>query len=258
MRMTLAAALLAAPLAAGAAGALLFQSPSQAQDTTASVLTEEERTAIRAEIRAYLLEEPEIMIEVMRELEARQQAAERRRAEQALSTLAPQIYDDGFSYVGGNPDGDVTLVEFLDYRCGFCKRAHAEVATLLEADPNIRLIVKEFPILGPDSEFASRAAFAAMSQQDGALYKAFSDALMEERQVDRNSVKRIAGEVGLDWAAIEAEMDSPEVSAKIEQNYQLALEINGTPAFIIGGEVIRGYVEANVLIEQAEVARSSN
>ncbi|MEL6279661.1 MAG: DsbA family protein [Pseudomonadota bacterium] len=256
MRIFSIAALAAAAMMTAAPGLGVAQSDSDASEA----FSQEQRDAIREEIRTYLLEEPEIMIEVMRELEERRRVAEQRRSEQALVTLAPQIFDDGYSYVGGNVDGDVTLVEFLDYRCGFCKRAHGEVAAVLETDPNIRLVIKEFPILGPDSEFASRAAMASMKQQDGELYKAFSDALMEERNVNRAAVERIAGEVGLDWGSLETEMESPEITEQIEKNYELAqaLDINGTPAFIIGDEVIRGYVEADVLIEQAEAARSSN
>ncbi|MEN8840679.1 MAG: thioredoxin domain-containing protein, partial [Octadecabacter sp.] len=127
-----------------------------AQDT----MTEAERTEFRAEVRAYLLENPEVLMEAIAVLETRQAQAEVLRDDQLVAMNMNALLDDGFSYVGGNPDGDITIIEFTDYRCGFCRRAHPEVAELLESDGNIRMITKEFPILGEQSVVASQFAVA--------------------------------------------------------------------------------------------------
>lgn len=236
-----------------AAGATL--APAHAQST----MTEAEREAFRAEVRAFLLEEPELILEALRTLEERQRIAEEEAAQTALTDHAELIFDDGFSFVGGNPDGDLTLVEFLDYRCGFCKRAHSHVQNFLAHDGDIRLVVKEFPVLGPDSEYAGRAAMASLRQNDGATYKAFHDAMIEHRgPLDQGIVKQLAREVGLDVAQLERDMDSPEISANIQVTYDLAqlLGINGTPAFIIGDRIVRGFVPEETLAQLAAEVRA--
>ena len=145
-------------LFAAPALALCMTLPAKALDLTQ--MTDEERAIFREEVRAYLMDNPEVIMEAVAVLEAREAEAQAQADLSLVSDNAADIFDDGFSWVGGNPDGDITLVEFLDYRCGFCKRAHGEVAKLLESDGNIRLIVKEFPILGEQSLLASRFAVA--------------------------------------------------------------------------------------------------
>lgn len=217
-----------------------------------------------AAIEKYLQENPQAIIASLEtyEREERERIA-REQAEADVEIVAANreaIFEDGFSLVTGNPDGDLTLVEFSDYNCGYCKRAHGEVAKFLEADGNIRLIVKEFPILGPGSVVAGRAALASTMQEDGAKYKAFSDALMEHRgSHNEDSVMKIAEEVGLDVEQLAKDMESQEIEKRIRATYALAekLKINGTPAFIIGDQVMRGFVPAERLEELARSARSS-
>lgn len=243
--------------ALGLAAGLLAPSAALAQNA----MTDAEREAFRAEVRAFLLEEPQVMLDVLHRLEEYQREQERLAEQEALSILAPDLYEDGYSFVGGNLDGDLTLVEFLDYRCGYCKRAHSHVADFLESDGGVRLIVKEFPVLGPASEYAGRAAMASLMQADGALYKPFHDAMIEHRgDLSRDVVHALARDVGLDLDVLQADMERPEVADNIRRNYEIAnaLGIRGTPAFIIGGQVIRGFVPAETLLEIASAERAAD
>ena len=173
-----------------------------------------------------------------------------------VSDNAADLFDDGFSWVGGNPDGDITLVEFLDYRCGFCKRAHGEVAKLLEADGNIRLIIKEFPILGEQSLLASRFAVATKQVAGDDAYKGIADALMEMNgDVNMRALRRMATTFGLDADASEARMDSAEVTDEIRRTRALAqrLQITGTPTFVLEDELLRGFLpydEMQALVDE--------
>ena len=141
-------------------------------------MSDAEREIFREEIRNYLLENPEVIMEAVSVLEQRDAVAQAQADEGLVASYAEDIFNDDHSWNGGNPQGDITLVEFLDYRCGFCKRAHGEIAKLLEADGNIRLIVKEFPILGEQSMLASRFAVATKQIAGDDAYKSMADALM--------------------------------------------------------------------------------
>ncbi|MGJ8557048.1 MAG: thioredoxin domain-containing protein, partial [Sulfitobacter geojensis] len=164
----------AAPIVAAA-----LALPATAMDLTE--LSDAERAQFRAEVRAYLMENPEVIMEAVDALREKEANAQAQADVDLVSVNADAIFDDGYSWVGGNPDGDITLVEFLDYRCGYCKKAHDEVAKLLEKDGNIRLIVKEFPILGDQSVLASRFAVAVKQVAGDDSYKAMNDALMAFR-----------------------------------------------------------------------------
>jgi len=153
-----------------------FTAPAHALDV--SHMTEAERVAFRAEVRAYLMENPEVILEAVDVLEKRQAAAAAQSDLSLVADNAADLFDDGYSWVGGNPDGDITLVEFLDYRCAYCRRAMPEVASLLAADGNIRLIVKELPILGDGSVLASRFAIATKTVEGPHPYQQMHDALM--------------------------------------------------------------------------------
>ncbi|MEM6385809.1 MAG: DsbA family protein [Pseudomonadota bacterium] len=210
-------------------------------------MSEPEREAFRAEIRSYLMENPEVLMEAIGVLEERRAAEAAAQEQLLLEQYRAAIFEDGHSWIGGNPDGDVTIVEFLDYRCGFCKRAHPQVQTLLAGDTNIRLIVKEFPILGPESELASRFAIATKMVNGDESYSAVHDALMEwQGPVNQGILGRIAEQAGItDTTAILAKMNSEAVSTIIRNNRALgqALRIAGTPSFIMGDNFVRGYVE---------------
>jgi protein-disulfide isomerase len=230
-------------LALAAAGFLAAALPAAALDLGA--MTDAEREAFRAEVRAYLLENPEVLTEAIavleQEEELRQIEADRALVAQNLAL----IQDDGHSWVGGNPDGDITVVEFMDYRCGYCRRASPEVEALVQGDGNIRFVLKEFPILGPQSEMASRFAIAVQQIHGDDAYKDVHDALIAlEADIDEGSLGRLAEALALDPAPILDRMASPEVSAVIDANYALAeaLGISGTPTFVMGDQMVRGYV----------------
>ncbi|GAA6175565.1 DsbA family protein [Sulfitobacter pacificus] len=217
--------------------------PAAAMDLTE--LSDAERAQFRAEVRAYLMENPEVIMEAVDALREKEANAQAQADVDLVSVNAKAIFDDGYSWVGGNPEGDITLVEFLDYRCGYCKKAHDEVAKLLEKDGNIRLIVKEFPILGEQSVLASRFAVAVKQVAGDDSYKAMNDALMAFRgDVTPASLRRMASTFGLDMDAIEAVMDSDAVTQEIAETRALAqrLQITGTPTFVMKDELLRGYL----------------
>ena len=211
----------------------------------AEAMTDAERLAFRAEVRAYLLENPEVLTEAIAILEGRQAAAEVARDVTLLADNKAAIFDDGQSWVGGNPDGDITIVEFMDYRCGYCRKAWSEVDELVSSDGNIRFVVKEFPILGEASDLSSRFAIATLQLAGPAAYKRAHDALITLRgEATKPVLERLAGDLGLDAPAIMARMAAPEVTAVIQANHALAstLDISGTPTFVVQGTMLRGYV----------------
>lgn len=236
-----------APLALAAFTALAL--PAAATDLGA--LSEAERTAFRAEVRAYLLENPEVLMEAIAALEARQAEQQAQGDAALLAANAADLYDDAKSWVGGNPDGSVTIVEFADYRCGYCRKAHPEVMDLLGADGDIRYIVKEFPILGEQSVLASRFAISVLNQAGPEAYRAVHDQLYTgfRGDVTPETLDRLATDLGLDAAAILEGMTAPEVEAVIAANHALAqrLQISGTPTFVIGDQMVRGYVPLETL-----------
>jgi protein-disulfide isomerase len=178
------------------------------------------------------------------------------RTEQ-VRVLADQIFFAEGSPVGGNPDGDVTLVEFFDYNCGYCKRVMPAVEAVAEADPNLRIVYKEFPILSEGSMIAARAALASRAQD---LYEPFHEALMGfEGRIGESEVFAIAEGVGLDVEQLREDMGSDAVTAEIAANMDLAraLQINGTPAFVVGDQVIPGAVPQAQLESAIAEARGS-
>ncbi len=208
-------------------------------------MTDAERQAFRDEVRAYLIDNPEVLMEAIQVLESREAQAQAEGDAALVAAHAEALFDDGASWVGGNPDGDVTVVEFMDYRCGYCRRAFPEVAELIESDGNIRFVVKEFPILGEQSVLASRFAIATQRIAGDAAYEQVHDALMTLRgDVTPESLQGLAEEAGLDWQAISAEMQAPEVTRRISDAHALgtSLGIQGTPSFVIGDQMVRGYV----------------
>ena len=220
--------------------ALMLAAPATAQD-----MTDAEREAFRAEVRAYLLENPEVLTEAIQVLEQRQAAAAQARDADLVQANAEALFNSETSYVGGNPDGDFTVVEFLDYRCGYCKRAHPEVAALLDRDPGIRYVIKEYPILGPESELAAQYALAVQALAGDEIYYEVHNTLMElDSGITDAALTRISTAFGLDHAAVTAKMATPEIAAIIAENRALAanLAISGTPSFVFDDQLLRGYV----------------
>lgn len=212
--------------------------PAAAQAQTPA--THEARRAIEQIVRDYILANPEIIMEAVARLREKKQIAEEDADRQILAAVRDEIANDPNSYVGGNPAGDVTVVEFFDYRCGVCKQFHPIVAELVQSDTRIRRVYKEWPILGPDSVVASRAAIASRKQ---GKYLAFHVAMMESRApLDEARILQIAASVGLDTGRLRKDMASSEVEQVIARNYALAekLKLNGTPSFLIGDKILRG------------------
>ena len=237
--------------------ALALAHPALAFDPAA--MSDAERAAFRAEIRTYLIENPEVLVEAITALDARNASAQLANDSALLSQNAPAIFDDGWSWAGGNPGGDVTLVEFVDYRCGYCKRAHAEVADLVQSDGNIRYVLKEFPILGEASLLASRFAIAVRTVGGADLYWQTHDSLMNFRgDITPDALDRLAVQLGLDVQLVRQAMDDPAVMAEITANHDLAtvLDISGTPTFVLqvanGSQpetMVRGYLPPDQMQE---------
>ena len=224
--------------------ALLLPFTATAQNTGMD-MSDADRAAFRAEVRAYLLANPEVIFEAVQILEDRQAAQQSQTDAEMVTSNLDELYDTTKSWEGGNPDGDVTLVEFIDYRCSYCRRAHDEVLELVASDGNIRLITKEFPILGEASVASSRFAIAVLQLAGRDTYKMVNDALIRLRgEPDEATLGQLAIEVGLDPAEILAHAATDAVTEVIDANRALAqrLEIRGTPTFVMNGEMLRGYL----------------
>ncbi|MDJ0937179.1 MAG: DsbA family protein [Kiloniellales bacterium] len=210
---------------------------------------ETETQAIEDIVRNYLLEHPEILLEAMQRLEEKERLAKIEGQRAAISANLEALGRDPSSPVLGNPDGDVTLVEFFDYRCPYCRKVTADLLDAVEKDGKIRLVFKEFPILGPESVVAARAALAAAEQD---RYRDFHLALMTTPgQLDENTVLALASDLGLDVDRLRKDMESEGVEQQIRDNHRLgrALQINGTPAFVVGEEIVPGAVPMEQLLE---------
>jgi protein-disulfide isomerase len=217
----------------------------RADETPQAEVSAEGDAAFGERVRSYLLANPEVIFEAAAVMERRQQEMQGSNDAALIEQNSAAIFDDGHSWVGGNPNGDVTLVEFMDYRCGYCRRAYPEVEELITSDGNIRIIVKEFPILGEQSTIAARYAIAAQQKLGDEAYKALHDALMNYKgEMTLASLGRLAEELDLDTAAIEDHMGSDAVSEVITENRALAetLQISGTPSFVMENQILRGYV----------------
>jgi len=223
-----------------------------------AAMTPAERESFRAEVKAYLLENPEVLIEAMDVLTARQAELEAQNDAALLQKHAAEIFNDPASWVGGNPEGDITVVEFTDYRCGYCRKAYDEVAELVKSDGNIRFVVKEYPILGEESLISARFAIAVRQVGGDALYDKAHDALIRMRgDPTPDTLGKLARDLGLDPASILTKMDSDEVAAVIAANRALGeqLQINGTPTFVINDTMVRGYVPLDGMREIVKAQR---
>ena len=230
-------------LALTLAAALTAPIPALAEGLTD--MTEAERAAFGEAVRDYLLENPEVIIDAMKVLQTREDKA---AAEQDLLMLAENretIFNNPNDWAGGNLAGDITVVEFMDYRCGYCHKAFQEVEELVASDGNIRFVLKEFPVLGEQSVLAAKFAISVRMLHGDAAYKAAHDALFAMRgDMTIESLSRLAGQLGHDPAGILVQMEAPEVQAMIDETYALAetMQINGTPTFVIDEAMVRGYV----------------
>lgn len=229
-----------------AALALLLATAAPAMAFDPAAMTPAEREAFRAEVRSYLIENPEIMVEVMQALDARQAKAQAQADQDLIKANGADLFQDAASYSGGNPEGDLTVVEFIDYRCGYCRKAHSEVKQLIVGDGKLRYVVKELPILSPESEVAARFAVAALQVAGPEAYAKLNAGLFEDFRGDitKDTLAAYARDLGIDPDPIVARMDAPEVTKVLADNHALAqrLQIQGTPTFVLGDQMLRGYV----------------
>jgi protein-disulfide isomerase len=218
-----------------------------------------QRGEIEKIIREYLIKNPEVLQEAMAELEKKQAADESAKHQVAVKENAEEIYNSPRQVVAGNPNGDVTFVEFFDYNCGYCKRAMSDMFDMMKNDPKLKVVLKEFPVLGPGSVEAARVAVAVrMQDKTGKKYLEFHQKLLGGRgQADKARAMAVAKEVGMDMARIERDINSAEVHQTLEESLKLAekLGLNGTPSYVIGPTVVVGAVGLDKLKENVNTAR---
>ena len=237
-------AVLTRHLTAAAAGATILAAATAAPAQTTGDL---DREAVEQIVREYILANPEIIVEAIQILQARDEQASRDAQRTALTELSDTIFNSPTSPWMGEADADVVIVEFFDYECGYCARVLDDVFALSDEDPSLRVVFKELPILTPMSMLAARAALASRSQD---LYVPYHNALMgHQGPLSEGAIFDIAAEVGLDVDQLRTDMESEEVIGEIQTNLQLAeaIGVRGTPAFIIGDEVIPGAVGLAIL-----------
>lgn len=230
-----------ASLVGALATAALLTLPVQAASAqNISPTSAADKAAIEKIVRDYILENPEIITEAVRILKDRKVQADAAADRKMLDANRTALLNNPASPVGGNPSGDVTVVEFFDYRCGVCKRIHPIIDQLVKTDTNIRRVYKEWPILGPNSVLASRAAIAARKQ---GKYLSLHQVMMKANSAySEAAIMAMAKSVGIDTARLARDMRSAETDAVLRNNYALAekLKLNGTPSFVIGNTLLRG------------------
>jgi len=240
------------PGVAGAIALLLsafmtVSAPARAQQSVPGGFTPEQVQGMEQIIRQYLLDNPRVLIESLNSYQRGQRLAEEERQQQAVQAHLAALKDDTDSPVVGNPDGDVVIVEFMDYRCGYCRRVVKDLKKVVAEDGNIRLVMKEFPILGPASIRAAKAALAAAKQ---GKYEAYHFALMtQDGDMSDPHLMQVARQVGLDVARLKTDMEADDIEAMIRRNHDLAqnLGINGTPAFVFGDTLVPGAIDADTM-----------
>lgn len=202
-------------------------------------------------------ENPGIVFEAAQLFEQQQQALQAQAAAQVFDTEKATLENDPNAPVLGNPDGDVTVVEFFDYNCPYCRQVKPEMEALLAADPNVRVVYREWPILGDGSVFAARAALASRNQ---GKYEEFHWAMMQlKERAEEASILRTAEDIGLDVAQLRRDMNGPEIEEHIQTSMRLAqsLGFSGTPSFVIGDSLAPGLIQADQMIELVDQARAA-
>lgn len=250
VRLLPAATMLAATMLAAAT----FSVPASAP--AAEPFTPEQKEAVEAIVRDYIARNPELVLEAIAAIEAKQKAEKENAVQAALASHRDLLERSKGDPVLGNPDGDVTIVEFFDYQCGYCKSMAGPMRDLVQGDGKIRWVMKEFPILGPESAVAARASLAAQRQ---GKYESFHFALIGLRgRLSEAAIWQAAAEVGLDLDKLKKDMADPAIQATIDTNYQLAeaLQIQGTPAFTIGRTLIPGATPKEHLAELVRQVRA--
>ncbi|MBV1799209.1 DsbA family protein [Siccirubricoccus sp. G192] len=237
----------------GAVIALALATSAHAQESAR--FTPEQRQEVVGILREALRQDPSILRDALVALEAAETRDREGALRAAVAAHADALFRDPADPVRGNPQGVVTLVEFFDARCGYCKQLHPTMEQLLRRQPDVRLVLKDLPILGPNSVLASRALLAAQRQ---GKYAELHDALLKLREEPAEPVlRREAERIGLDWARLRREMDDPVVQQRLAGTMRLAqaLRIEGTPALVIGDTVIPGAVDLATLERLVAEAR---
>jgi protein-disulfide isomerase len=238
----LAAVVLLSPLAAAQTPSPQTPPPSSA----APSFSAGQRTEIEGIVKSYLVAHPEVLQEAMDALDKQQKQADAEKAQATIKKDNATLFDSPHQVVLGNPQGTQQVVEFFDYNCAFCKRALPDMLTLLKTDPNLKFVLKEFPVLGPGSVEAAHVAVAArMQDPTGKKYIEFHQKLLGGRgPADKARALAVAKEVGFDMTRLEKDMDSDEVKTTIDENMKLAdaLGVSGTPTYVVGNEVVVGAV----------------
>jgi protein-disulfide isomerase len=220
-------------------------------------LTPEQKQAVEQTIRDYILAHPEIVRDALLELQRQQQEAEQVARQGAIAELHDYVATLPADYVKGDPGAETAVIEFFDYRCPYCKAVSPTIDGLVAEDPEVRVVLIEYPILGEESLFAARAAVASRAQ---GKYLLFHDAMMNHKgKLDQDTILELADDVGIDLEKLEADMKSPEIDALIGRHHQLAdkLGVTGTPAFIIGQELVPGAIDAETMKAKIKQARQS-
>jgi len=237
-----------------ALAALLGGAPGHAADNSTQV----DRKAVEQIIHDYLLNHPEVLIEALKAADDKLKAEQESQNRIALHAKQGELLHDPNSPVGGNPKGDVTLVEFFDYRCPYCKQVEPDLEALIKEDPKLRIVYKEFPILGPESVLATRVALAAL-KQGADKYTRFHTAMMNTKgQITEAVIMKVAADSGLDMNRIKTDTKSAQIDAAIKRNYDLAeaLDIKGTPAIIVGETLTPGAIDLDGMRKLVADARA--
>jgi len=223
----------------------------------ASAISDADRPAIEAIIKDYLLKNPEVLRDAIRELERRMKAADDQRRTEALKESRGLLENSPRGVVVGNPKGDVVLVEFFDYNCSYCKRALPDMFNLMKADPKLKMVMKEFPVLGKSSVDAARVSIAVRMQDPGKYLEFHRKLLGGRGEATYERALATAKEVGLDMARIEADLKSPEINATLEESAELSerLAISGTPTYVLGDEVVPGAIGFAALKTKIDAVR---
>ena len=238
---------------------LAFALCATPQAAPAQNFSDVQRSDIEKIVREYIIAHPEVLEEAMNELSKRQAAAEAEKHQATIASNADTIFNSPRGVTIGNKDGDVTFVEFFDYNCGYCKRAMADMLELMKADPKLKVVLKEFPVLSQGSVEAAQVAVAVrMQDPTGKKYLDFHQKLLGGRgAADKARALAAAKEAGLDMAKLEKDLATTEVKATLEENLKLAesLGMNGTPSYVIGKQVVIGAVGLDSLREKISNAR---
>lgn len=237
------------------------QTKAQAPDTdkvkAAKPIATEQREAIETVVREYLLKNPSILREMMQTLQAQEEKERQVRAAANLNAHQNELYADPDTPIVGNPKGDVTIAVFFDYNCGYCKKTLPGLQTLLAKDPSLKVVYKEFPVLGTTSLLGARAALAAHKQ---GKYAAFHEALVQLPNITLEEIKALSDRLGMNYEQLTKDLEDPKTLEMLERNAHLAsaLEINGTPAYIVGGQLIPGAIEADALAQLVAAERAKS